>query len=192
MGRNDIQDAIQMLAKMAELEIAVSRFYSACGERWDVENSVWSKLASMEIQHAVHIRKIADLIRKKPGKFTVVRFVNVSGMDAIVSRLKDQTKRVAANLIPQNDAVRIAVDTEDSLLEMLFTKIFETGDAEYQDLMSRIVSETVDHRDFFNKEAEALKAKKGEPPPSHADIAAPADADPTAPQDGDEKANLPP
>jgi hypothetical protein len=169
MSRSDIQEAIQGLAKMAELEIAVSRFYATCGERWDIDGSIWARLAAMEVQHAVNIRKIADIVKKKPGKFKIVRFVNISGMDAILSRLQHQTKRVDENLVTQKEAVLIAGDAENSLLEMLYTKIFETDDTEYQELISAIVAETVDHRDFFNQEAESLRTKKAAPPPPPAD-----------------------
>lgn len=160
MDQKDIQQALESLGKMAELEIAVSKFYAACGQQWGKEAPFWFDLASMEVQHARNMQMIAEIVKKGPSKFTLVRFINFAALNTVITRVKNYTNQIISTKLSQKDAILIARDTEDSVLEILHTKLFESDDFQYAKLMKRIESETIKHKTFFENSIKEIKPRK--------------------------------
>ena len=52
----------------------------------------------------------------------------------------------------------IARDLEQTALESSYVEIVRTIDLEYKNLISQILSDTVDHRDCLNKKIEEIAA----------------------------------
>jgi rubrerythrin len=157
MQPEDIKEALRTLAKMAELEIAIAEFYSACAQQWDDESHFWPNLSAMEIQHARNMKKVADAIKKKPSEFKSVRFINVTSLEGIIERIRYRTGRIKEGLIPKKDAILIAQDTESSLLEFLLAGMFESHTIAYRDLISGIIAETREHKQYFDKMMSEIK-----------------------------------
>jgi rubrerythrin len=157
MKPEDIKDALKTLAKMAELEIAIAKFYEACGQKWDDESQIWVNLSAMEIQHARIIKKVADALKGKPSEFNEVRFINVTSIEAIIERIEYRTGRIKEGLLPKKDAIYIAQGIESSLLEFLLAGMFESNKITYRNLISGIIAETREHKSYFDKMMSEIK-----------------------------------
>jgi hypothetical protein len=159
MKREDIREALNTLAKMAKLELAVADFYGACSQQWVDDSHMWSQLSSMEVQHAQSIKKLADAVRDKPDEFKVVRFVNQKVLDTVSDRVNKYADKVRIGSLSKKEAVIIAQNTESSVLEMLFTGVFEAETEEFLRIMKDITSETKEHKAYFDKQVEEMKVK---------------------------------
>ena len=158
MKLEDIKDALNTLAKMAELEIAIAEFYEACGQQWDDESQkIWQNLSAMEIQHARNIKKVSDAIKDKPHEFKTVKFINVASLEGIIERIRYRTNRIKKGIFPKKNAILIAQDTESSLLEFLLAGMFESDTIAYRDLISGIIAETREHKSYFDKMMSEIK-----------------------------------
>lgn len=157
MRSAEIRDALLTLAKMAEMEIAVAEFYAACGQQWADESQVWSRLSSMEIQHAMNIRKVADALRDKPEEFRMVRFVNPQSLEVVIARLKNYADKVRKGMLSKKEAILIAQDTESSVMEVLLTGIFEAKTEEYRRLVRIITEETAEHKSYFDRQVKGIR-----------------------------------
>lgn len=159
MKREDIRGILNLLVKMAKLEIAVADFYGACSRQWADDSHMWSQLSLMEIQHARSIKKLADAVKSKPDEFDVIRFVNQNVLDAAIERVSKYADKVRIGSLSQKEATIIAQDTESSILEMLFTGIFEAKKEDFLRLMKDITEETREHKSYFDKKLKELNAK---------------------------------
>jgi hypothetical protein len=157
MRPEDIKEVLKTLAKMAELEIAIAKFYEACGQLWDDESQIWPNLSAMEIQHARNIKKVADALKENPSEFREVRFMNVTSIEGSIGRIRRHTGKIKEGLFPKKDAILIAQNIESSLLEFLLAGMFESNKIAYRDLISGIIAETSEHKSYFDKLMSEIK-----------------------------------
>lgn len=102
---------------------------------------------------------MADAVKSKPDEFDVIRFVNQNVLDAAIERVSKYADKVRIGSLSQKEATIIAQDTESSILEMLFTGIFEAKTEDFLRLMKDITEETREHKSYFDKKLKELNAK---------------------------------
>jgi rubrerythrin len=148
---------LSVLKTMAENELALSAYYGACASASREDSAFFRGLAEMEERHADCIRKISDLIRSKPERFESGRPFNTSALQTILSYVKQNTSDVKEGRLNVPKSFHIAYDMEKSILESRYFEIVKSRDLEFQDLSSRIMKETFDHREALKRKIDALK-----------------------------------
>jgi hypothetical protein len=145
-----VKEIFRVLDWMINLELTISELYQSCAEVWPEEKDFWSVLAQAELQHVANIKKMVDIVAKKPKAFQKGRPFTTAGVNTALSGLKDNIQKIKNGEITKTRALFIAWDFEESLLEFKYGEIVKTNDIEYCGLLDEIVSQTVVHRNYIN------------------------------------------
>lgn len=73
---NEIKEILTTLELMAETENLIAELYKTCGETWKENEEFWFSISNDEKRHSEYIKKIADIIEKKPENFQKYRPFN--------------------------------------------------------------------------------------------------------------------
>jgi len=142
----NISVMLKTLEMMAELEMNISEFYKCAGEIWKEDSGFWEGLAQVEVSHAEGIKKIIDILSRRPQEFELGRPVNAAAVNTAISGIKINIEKLRKGRIDRIQVLFISRDIEQSLLESRYTEILKTKDTEYQKLISEIASQTESHK----------------------------------------------
>lgn len=152
----NITSMSKTLEMMADLEIVLSEFYICAGEMWKEDGAFWAGLAQAEVSHAEGIKKIIDILSRKPQEFELGRPINAVAINTAISGIKSNIEKLRKGQIDKKQILFISRDMEQSLLESRYTEILKTKDAEYQKLISEISSQTESHKKLLIKKIEGI------------------------------------
>ncbi len=158
MARLDLQNLLDILSGMAEMERTLAGLYRCCAEAWPADEAFWRHLAEEEMEHAQHIGEMAERIRRTPERFELQRPFNLAAIRTILAGVKRNAESIRQGLISRERAFVLARDLESSILEKAYHEIVKTDDRNYLDLIRRIVSQTLLHKN-------AIETKIREPRP---------------------------
>jgi hypothetical protein len=157
MLQADVMNMLKTLELMAELELIVSEFYKCAGDLWKEESEFWGGLAQAEVSHAEYIRKMADILNKKPQEFETGRPLNIVAINTAISGVRNYIQRLRNGELNKKQTLFISRDTEQSILESKYTEIMKTRDIEYQTLISEIALQTEAHKKLLLKKIDEAK-----------------------------------
>jgi hypothetical protein len=146
-----ISKALEM---MADLEMIISEFYKCAADLWSEDSGFWAGLAQTEVFHAENIKKIADILSRKPQEFEPGRPVNTAAINTAISGIKSNIEKLKKGQLNKKQILFISRDIEQSLLESKYTEILKTKDAEYLKLIAEIASQTESHKKLLIKRIE--------------------------------------
>ncbi len=148
---------VESLQALVRLELAVGKLYEACAEQWPDDNPFWLEVARQEMAHARAIERMLSLISLNPGTFAPLKAIRVKAVDTIISGIETRTEQVRSGQLSKNNALHIAVDLENSVMENKFYEMVQTTDPAFLTICSEIMAQTKEHKSHFENRIAALK-----------------------------------
>ncbi len=125
-------------------EQLVGSLYSIYAEKFPEEKQFWLSLAAEESTHAELLEGVRDIAEEIPNFLKQDRF-SISDIELSISFIKDLIKK-AENFTLLN-ALFMARDLENSVIEKYFFKIMSADSHFVQSTFSRIEQDTKRHRE---------------------------------------------
>lgn len=157
MKPEDLKGLFSVLEMMVQVELQVADLYGACAEVWKEDQDFWLALEKQEHQHAINIRKMAEIIRKKGQLFERYRPFNIIGLQTIISGINDNIRSLKSGDLSKKESFFVALNLEKSLIEAKYDEIVRTNDLEYGNLVGEIVSQNLQHRKLMEAKIEEMK-----------------------------------
>ena len=157
MRTKNLQGILNELKIMAECELTVAKFYATCAEIWSEDKEFWWSMERQENQHAKIINMLAEAILKNSEDFELPRTFNPAAVRTMITGIENNIRRVKSGEIQKNNALFIARDIEQSLIEAKFGDKVKTDRYEYQGLITDIVAQTMVHKDVIEKKIDEMR-----------------------------------
>jgi len=145
-----------ILAAMAQYEEEISALYALCAERWPQDRDLWLTMSKDELVHAERLRWLSHLLEENPGQFELGRPFNRIAINTAISGVKKRREEIKNGFCPQEQAMAIARDIEQSILESRYMEFLKTSNLEYVNTMRRLVEETGNHRKIIQQQLEKI------------------------------------
>jgi hypothetical protein len=137
---------LETLELMARAEETVQRLYATCAVLWKEDEAFWRGLAGEERRHAKHVRSMISILTANPDRFQPGRPFNAIELKTFISGIERDIESVKQVNVPELEALRLALDIEQAVIEARFTDIVRTEDKGFQYLADGIVKDTTVHR----------------------------------------------
>ena len=158
-----LQDGqIHELELLARHEEAIGELYGAYARRFPAYKEFWEKLEQEEIGHASWIRQLYPKVDEGVVAFDDGRF-NVKAIEVSLKYVAQWTEQAERGFVEPVNALSIAHELENSLIEKKHLDWFETDNADIKGVISRLHEATSEHRKRIADELEKAK-KAGEAP----------------------------
>lgn len=134
-----------IISKMEMLERDIGHLYKIFASIFPSSYSFWIQLYQEEEEHA---RLLGELEKQSQyGKifFDDTRF-SLNAIQTTIRYVMQKISEANNNIITEQDALNIAWDIENGLLEKNFFKNFKTDDNYLTDILKKIISDTEKHR----------------------------------------------
>jgi len=137
---------VRMLRTLQELERAVGDLYRDYIAAFPEEAELWARLSAAERRHEELLGEMVRMVQADPALFSPGRPLNEKVVMTTVSGVRSQQAALTGEGRTLRQALFIARDLEQSILESKYKEIVESRSQAYTDWLSRILQETVEHR----------------------------------------------
>ena len=141
-----IPDIINNLKLLAEAETNISVFYNLCALAAGPEADLWAHIAAEELGHAENLKRMAALVAEKPELYAPGYSFKPASIRLFSLHVQNLVEEMETGKIPREKLHSIALEIENSAVELNVGKIVETENEEYNRLARQIDSESQDHR----------------------------------------------
>lgn len=159
MNNTELNNILGTMDAMKYIESALYEFYDLCSKRWPAD-SFWSNISDDEKQHSLNIDKLKSIISEDPASFEVGKIFTQKAILLILEGIKINIEKLKRWEIKRDQALYIAYDYENSVIERNYMNIIITKKLNYTNIMSNIVQQTYNHRKRFEEEILKLKWTK--------------------------------
>lgn len=142
----DLKGILDVLDHMEQNETTIAEFYHACGEAFAGHREFWSGIEEQELKHAGYIQRMKAIIGKKPEHFEKGRPFNIMAARTIISGVQNNTAKLRSGQLQMINALAIARDNEQAIMESRYNEVVKTEDVEYLTLVKEIVEDTAGHK----------------------------------------------
>lgn len=157
----DAKRLATLLETMAKLEEAIAELYTACASKWPDEEKFWGAMDEEEKKHAQTLRQLAGALMEHPDQFEIGRLFSEVAINTVISGLKKHIEGVREGIYDRSRILNIANDLESSILELRYVEVLKTRNVGYQNLLSKVVQDTANHRRLLKEKLEASSVRKG-------------------------------
>ena len=140
------ESQIKVIEMLARNEEAVSKLYKAYAEKFPAHKGFWSRLAEEEIGHAGWIRKLHSKVKEGSVYFNEGRF-KIEAIQTSLDYLNDWLVKARKEEISLINALSLAWDIENALMERKYFEIFEGDSVELKHVLTDLADSTKNHRD---------------------------------------------
>jgi len=141
---------MEIIELLAEHEKEISRLYQEYARKFPEQKDFWSKIAHEEIEHARWIFKLRSKIKEGSLYFKEGRF-NMEAIKISLGYLKSQIIEAQNNKISAKNALSVARDIENGLIEKKFFEVFEPDCREIKQVFLDLATATRDHSNRIEK-----------------------------------------
>jgi hypothetical protein len=138
----DREKVIELLAKHEE---AIGRLYAEYADKFPEQHAIWVKLSDEEHQHAEWLRGLDPAIKKGSVTFGKGRF-DVDSIDKSLAWVTFQTGKAERGDISMDEALMVAMDLENALIENKCFEVFEEDPPEFKKVLRLLADATEKHR----------------------------------------------
>jgi len=133
---------IELLAKHEE---AIGRLYAEYANRFSRHHALWVQLSEEEYQHAESLRTLDPAIKDGSLAFARDRF-NPRVIDKSLAWLTFQTGKAEKGDLSLDEAMIVAMDVENTLIENKCFEVFENDPPGVQKVLRLLANDTENHR----------------------------------------------
>jgi len=151
------EDPRSVILALAEHEEAMSALYSAYADAYPDVAGLWTALARDEHGHGAMLRSLVD------GDVDVASFAADRGFDladirADTARLANMARITPAAGFPLQEAFRVAIKLEDSLIESQVLVVYDNDPPEVVKVLDTLRDQTEKHRHRLSERFTTLGA----------------------------------
>ncbi|MCE1247339.1 MAG: protein kinase [Firmicutes bacterium] len=148
---NSDSELVRLIKTMAQAELIIARFYNACANCWNSENSFWLKIRDEEIGHANAIARILRFVQQDPEIIQASLPVSVIDINLLIGSIGGLTERVKRKELNKGIACAVARDVESSLIEIKYLDNLKTKSPIIRQIVEVIYKQTKEHENKFNQ-----------------------------------------
>ena len=141
---NFTQGQRKLLDMLAKNEEKISALYKIFAEEFPEYRKFWIDLANQEIQHYLWLKGLGDQVADGAIFINENRFP-LKAVELFSSYLEEIIKKTKDGKLSFKNAVSIARDIENALVERDFFKIFSGDSPRLKDILSKLEIETREH-----------------------------------------------
>ena len=138
----DVPRVIELLSKNEE---TISQLYTAYAEKFPDYRDLWSDLAGQEKEHSRWIDDLCSKIKNGGIYCNAARF-NSEAVKSSIKYINEQLNIAKTTDISLRNALGIALDLENSLIEKKYFEVFEGDSAELKQTLLNLAEATNRHR----------------------------------------------
>ena len=159
LGKNsslELKDVMINLELLAGAEAQIAEFYRLCAGAMPEEKDLWNHLADQELEHSDTVMKMRGRIAGEPTLYNPgISFstVTIRMFDVEMQRLVEQMNQ---GRISPEKLFSIALEIENSAVEMNYGKLVKTDDAIYNMLAHRVDNESAEHKSAITSKMKPL------------------------------------
>lgn len=140
-----IDDGIKMrIDLLIENEEAIGELYRDFERRFDDTAETWRQMAQEEKHHAALLRKLYVNVLSGELRFKTDDF-DIEALRRFVERVREQHQRSRAGQLGRDEAIRLALELEQSLAERGFLESLEAHSEKVRETLDQLRSESEDH-----------------------------------------------
>lgn len=137
---------MEILELMAENEEHISRLYQLYGEKLPKFKDFWNQLADEEIMHATWIRNFAEGVKDKTLYINEKRFPR-EALQTYKDYLDGSMQKALRTGIDTMGAFTTSLYIEESLIELKFLKVIDSGSEDFDKVLLRLKTATIEHNE---------------------------------------------
>lgn len=163
-----LQDAqIHELELMARHEEAIGMLYEAYANRFPEYADFWLTLKGEEVGHAMVIRRLFPRVDEGFIRFNDTRF-NTKAIETSLKFVRSWTVDAEEGKVEMLNALSIALDLENGLIEKKFLDVFEADDEDLKRVFRSLKEGTKDHKqritDLLNEFRKKVRVEPDQEP----------------------------
>lgn len=147
---------INVIEALAKHEEAIGELYKAYSEKFMSYKQFWIALFADEKDHSYWIRQLLGKAKDGFVFFQEDRF-KIEAINTSSEYVREQIEALKTEKISEINALAIAYDLENALLERKFFEIFESDFIEIKNIFLDLAEATTRHREIIKK---ALEEKR--------------------------------
>lgn len=133
-----------VLELMVLHELAIKRLYETFAGLFPHRNDFWRRLASEEQKHADWLTALQS--GGIGQRFMLDSHLKAEAIRLSIAYVEDQTRKAADGSFSTMEALAIARDIENAMLEKQFSKLRDTGSSAVKSAVMNLAAETEKHR----------------------------------------------
>jgi hypothetical protein len=142
----ELKDVMMNLELLADAEAQIADFYRLCAGAMPKERDLWNHLADQELEHSNIVMKMLGRIAGEPTHYNPgISFntVTIRLFDVEMQRLVEQMNQ---GRISSEKLFSIALEIENSAVELSYATLVKTDDAIYNMLARQVDTESAEHK----------------------------------------------
>ena len=148
MPSNEIQ--LKTIKLLIEHEKAISALYKEYERKCPEQKDFWLRISDEEIEHANWISTLYLQVEKGSLNFQEERF-KIEAIKTSLEYIKDRISEAQNKEISAKNALSVARDLENGLLEKKYFEVFESDSKEIKIILRRLMVATREHRNKIEK-----------------------------------------
>jgi len=141
---------LKIIELLAEHEKKISRLYKEYSLKFPEQKDFWSKIAKEEIEHASWILKLRSKVKEGSVYFEEDRF-NKEAIKTSLKYVESQITKVQNKEISAKNALSVARDLENGLIEKKFFEVFKPDCREIKQVLLDLTIATREHYNRIKK-----------------------------------------
>jgi len=142
---------LNIIELLAEHERIIAELYNEYSQKFPPQKNFWLKLAGEEIGHAEWLDQLKSKIEEGKLHFREGRF-NEEAIHTSIDYLRRQMVRAQEEKITTKNALSIACDIENGLIEKKFFEVFEPDSKEVKKVFMDLAYATREHHNRIIEE----------------------------------------
>ncbi|GAB4114257.1 MAG: hypothetical protein Kow00103_07670 [Candidatus Caldatribacteriota bacterium] len=138
------KEQLKIIDLLAKHERLISKLYTEYSQRFPLKRDFWLRVAREEVEHAEWLEKLKSKLEEKKLYFREGRF-NEEAIHTSLDYLKGQMVKVQGEGITLKNALSIARDIENGLIEKKFFEVFEPDCQEIKQVFKDLSLATREH-----------------------------------------------
>lgn len=149
MNKDNLKKANQIFDKLQHIESLLGKFYGQCASSFPEDKLLWEKLEKDEENHVRLVAELKKIMSEKKENFELWKF-NIFALKTYSKGLELQILRLEKGEVQRRNALFIARDYENTLVEKKFYAAVKSDDPEYKNIKNRIEKESESHLEKLN------------------------------------------
>ena len=152
------ENEINLITKLAKNEQTISQLYQAYAEKFPDYQKFWANLSSEEIEHSNWISDLNSKVNQGLISFSEERF-KIEAIETFLKYLQQRLADIKEEKISLINALSIALDIENSLIERKFFEVFESDSEGLKYTLLSLAAATEFHRTKIKKILDEIRNK---------------------------------
>jgi hypothetical protein len=143
---HDLQEVLVNLEFLIDAEERISEFYRLCSIAVPQEADFWNALADQELKHAENVRGMINRITRNPKGFKPATSFSTVTIRLFILEIQHLTEKLNDGRLAHEELYPIALEIENSTVEVGYGKIVKTEDGIFKMLARNNDDESAMHK----------------------------------------------